>query len=322
MDTIAKIEGVELEQIIKPTIAAFAPVLEEKRQEIQAVPKKTFKYGKTDRHQLDIYFPTTPSRTGKLPILFFIYGGGFTSGDRTLGKHADLVYANVGAFFSERGFVTVVPDYRLVPYVTYPGPAEDVRDAMQWVVEHTAKLASLSVEAPDAGSIFVMAQSVGPVHVSAALWHPGLMSEELKACVKGVIFIGGAYHLHPEGAQTGYEELVDIYWGSDEQAERTAPLTLFNNIPEYELRNVPRILMVESENEPKWAEITGNDFYDAAKARRGVDVSRVWAKGHNHLSVTWCLSSGQAEEWAEEAVIWMRMARITREKVEGNAKGL
>ena len=36
-------------------------------------------------------------------MLFFEYGGGFTSGDRKIDPPYDLGYANVGVFFAKRG---------------------------------------------------------------------------------------------------------------------------------------------------------------------------------------------------------------------------
>ena len=56
----------------------------------------------TRESQLDVYYPgSTP--TGKAPVLFFVYGGGYHSGARQMAAPRQLVYSNVGAFFAERG---------------------------------------------------------------------------------------------------------------------------------------------------------------------------------------------------------------------------
>lgn len=57
------------------------------------------------RLQLDIYYPPAEAlpSSGKTPVLFFTYGGGFFEGDRRLAHPYDLVYANTGAYFAKRG---------------------------------------------------------------------------------------------------------------------------------------------------------------------------------------------------------------------------
>lgn len=83
------------------------------------MPRKTFRYGATERHnvsrddqdhpptthstpQLDVYYPEASSG-GSVPILFFVYGGGFDTGTRQFDPPLDLIYTNTGAFFAKRG---------------------------------------------------------------------------------------------------------------------------------------------------------------------------------------------------------------------------
>ena len=78
-------------------------------------------YGDHPRQKLDLYRPH--GRSGApLPVLVFFYGGSWDSGRRQ-------DYAWVGQAFAARGFVTVVPDYRLVPEVVFPGFVEDAAAA-------------------------------------------------------------------------------------------------------------------------------------------------------------------------------------------------
>ena len=44
---------------------------------------------------------------GTIPVLFFEYGGGFTSGDRKQDPPYELGYSNVGVFFAQRGCVLI-----------------------------------------------------------------------------------------------------------------------------------------------------------------------------------------------------------------------
>ena len=88
-------------------------------------------YGPHPRQRLDVYAPTAPTPTGgaQHPVVVFVYGGSWASGDR---RH----YGFLGHALAARGFVTVVPDYRLVPEVTYPAFVEDAAAAVRWARAH------------------------------------------------------------------------------------------------------------------------------------------------------------------------------------------
>ena len=54
--------------------------------------------------QLDVYYPDPSSVSDdRVPVLFFVYGGGFTSGSRRIPSPFDLAYSNLGTFFAKRG---------------------------------------------------------------------------------------------------------------------------------------------------------------------------------------------------------------------------
>ena len=73
-------------------------------------------------HRLDVY---APKGAGPFPTLVFLYGGGWTDGDRS-------IYHFLGDAFASRGFVTIIPDYRLYPEVRFPGFVEDCAKAVAW----------------------------------------------------------------------------------------------------------------------------------------------------------------------------------------------
>src|SRR4051812_33617696 len=65
-------------------------------------------YADGDRGRLDIYRPRTAD--GSTPVIVFIYGGNWDSGSKAQ-------YAFAGAALASKGFVTVIPDYRVYPQV-------------------------------------------------------------------------------------------------------------------------------------------------------------------------------------------------------------
>ncbi|KAI5996757.1 hypothetical protein EDC04DRAFT_3096472 [Pisolithus marmoratus] len=78
-------------EIIDPTY----PLLEANRSAIESIRRETFTYSSSDVHNLDVYYPPLPGSDGLPPILVFFYGGGL-------------------------GILVVIPDYRLVPGITFP----------------------------------------------------------------------------------------------------------------------------------------------------------------------------------------------------------
>jgi acetyl esterase/lipase len=61
-----------------------------------------------------------------------MYGGAWNSGTRTS-------YSFAGRAFAAHGFVTVIPDARLVPQVRFPSFLEDGVRALRWVHDHIAE---------------------------------------------------------------------------------------------------------------------------------------------------------------------------------------
>jgi acetyl esterase/lipase len=77
--------------------------------------------------QMDIYKSKNLTKTA--PLLVFIHGGGWKSGDR-----ADyLVYLIA---FAKKGYVTATVSYRLLNIAPYPACAEDLTDAVQWLFKN------------------------------------------------------------------------------------------------------------------------------------------------------------------------------------------
>lgn len=83
------------------------------------------------RHVLDVYTKTKSSSTNKLPVVFWIHGGGWQQGDKS-----DV--ANKPKYFTENGYLFVACNYRLLPDVTMDVLTRDVASAIQWVHKNIA----------------------------------------------------------------------------------------------------------------------------------------------------------------------------------------
>ena len=66
---------------------------------------------------------------------------------------------------NEFSFITVIPDYRLVPNVKFPEPVEDLRDAIAWIVEHGENITRGTNIQGDFENIFAMGHSAGSTYL-------------------------------------------------------------------------------------------------------------------------------------------------------------
>ena len=110
-------------------------------------------FGRDPRQRLDVWAPKASA--GPLPVVVFFYGGSWNSGIRD-------GYGFVARALAARGFVVVVPDYRLVPQVRWPAFVEDGAAAMAWT------LANIAAHGGDPARVAVMGHSAG-AHIALLL---------------------------------------------------------------------------------------------------------------------------------------------------------
>lgn len=140
-------------------------------------------YGPEPRQKLDIYAPT--ERQGLLPVVFFVYGGSWSDGDRTN-------YDFVGRAIAARGFVVVIADYRLIPEIEYPGFLEDCAKAFAFAV------GAVGTYGGDAQRIGLAGHSAGAYNATMLALDPQyLCSMGLLGRVKAVAGLSGPYDFFP-----------------------------------------------------------------------------------------------------------------------------
>lgn len=98
-----------------------------------------------ERQVLDVY---APPGAKNLPVVFWIHGGGWQSGDKTM-------VALKPKAFTEAGFVFVSISHRLLPSVEMDAITKDVGSALGWVHKNIAKYGG------DPSRLLVMGHSSG-----------------------------------------------------------------------------------------------------------------------------------------------------------------
>lgn len=147
---------------------------------------------------LNIWVPEDAKPDSKLPILFYIHGGGFTGGCGHE-KHFD------GPIWASKGVIAVTCNYRLGPmgFMCLPELAErdghtgnyglyDQMTALQWIQHNIAAFGGdpsrVTIMGQSAGAMSVMQQCISPL--TKRLFHQAVMSS------------GGGVHKMMDSSQT------------------------------------------------------------------------------------------------------------------------
>lgn len=83
-----------------------------------------------EHHLLDIYRPMR--RTGPLPVVLYLHGGGF----RILSKDSHWI---MGLMFARRGYIVFNINYRLAPKHPFPAALQDACKAFTWVTRNASR---------------------------------------------------------------------------------------------------------------------------------------------------------------------------------------
>lgn len=141
-------------------------------------------YGANARLKLDIYRPANAGAAA--PVVVFFYGGNWVAGDRA-------GYAFVGRALAARGYVVVIPDYRLFPEVSYPDFLDDSAQAVAWTAKNIARYGG------DANKLFVMGHSAGAYNAAMIALDSRWLAKQgmTPAALRGWIGMAGPYDFLP-----------------------------------------------------------------------------------------------------------------------------
>jgi acetyl esterase/lipase len=141
-------------------------------------------YGEGARRTLDVY---RPSNAAAAPVIVFFYGGSWQSGNKK-------IYRFVAGALARRGYVVVVPDYRVYPEVRYPDFLEDGARAVRWAKHNAVRFGG------DPDKLFLMGHSAG-AYIAAMLaldprWLDGVGLAPDRE-IAGLVGVSGPYDFLP-----------------------------------------------------------------------------------------------------------------------------
>jgi acetyl esterase/lipase len=132
-----------MKEFVSPLVLAFALISDATAQDV----KRDIPYANPadERQVLDVY---APPGAKNLPVVFWIHGGGWQTGDKS------SVQIKPQSFV-DKGFVFVSTNYRLLPAVDMATIVRDIAKSIGWVHGHIAQYGG------DPNRLLVMGHSAG-----------------------------------------------------------------------------------------------------------------------------------------------------------------
>jgi len=148
-------------------------------------------YSDDPAQRLELFVPTDPALdpavTGRaLPVVMFIHGGGWVSGD----PHD---YRFVARALAPAGYAVVLAGYRLSDAGRYPAMLEDGAAVLRWIASHAPALGG------DAARIVLMGHSAGAYNAVMLGLDPRWLAQAGVAphAIRGVVGLAGPYDFLP-----------------------------------------------------------------------------------------------------------------------------
>lgn len=126
---------------------------------------------KSDSLKLNVFKPRKSSAE-KLPVIIFVHGGDWNSGNKN-------TYGFLGRNFAKRDVVTVIPNYTLSPNANYDTMANQIAEVLKWTVSNVSEYGG------DSNQIFLMGHSAGGHLIALISTNPKYL--ESISLIKGVI---------------------------------------------------------------------------------------------------------------------------------------
>jgi len=260
--------------------ALYAPALKHQSYAGTRVTREV-SYGKGAAQRLDVFAPDPPVTTPR-PVLIFVHGGGFVSGD----KHtADSpFYDNVMLWAAHHGMVGVNVNYRLAPNNPWPAGAEDVGLATRWVQENIA------AKGGDPQRIYLLGHSAGGTLAASYVGQQQFHGQS-ETGLAGVILLSAGI-LDPTTAEPSAP--LKAYFGDDPR--RYAERSSFQGLVRTRL---PMLVAVSALELPPFE----RQALQLQNARCRLDrcASFVRLAGHDHLSTVFSFNT--TDESVGDAVL-------------------
>ena len=177
-----------------------------------------------EKPTLNIFKPRNKKYNNN-PVLLFVHGGNWNSGDKKL-------YGFFGRNFAKKGITTVIVGYTLSPKANYDDMAKEVAKAVEWTKNNIAKYNG------NPNAIFLTGHSAGGHLVALVATNPKYLKDN--SIIKGIILNDAAgldmKHYLEEYPPTEDADYLTTWTDKPENWAAASPILFLN-------KNTPKIMM-------------------------------------------------------------------------------
>lgn len=246
------------------TIELFTPLLVAAPKEGVSVSTDEA-YGPDAKQTLDVY---QPRGANHLPVIVFVHGGAFVSGDKNLNEE---ISANILYYFARHNFLGINANYRLAPKSIYPAAAQDIGNVVAWIKENAKRFGG------DPQRIYVAGHSSGALHVATWAFDPRIHGTAGPG-ISGVVLISGRLKVDNRSDDPNGKR-VEEYFGTDTSlyADRS-PVNFGAQSP------LPTFIVAAEFDNP-FLDVYSAELFAKMSAARSKCPRFLQMAGHNHQSV-------------------------------------
>jgi arylformamidase len=219
---------------------------------------------KDKQQTLDVY---SPAAGEKHPVVVWIHGGGWQAGDKK-------EVAKKPQVFTDKGFVFVSINYRLLPRATIKQMAGDAAKAIRWVHDRAKDYGG------DPDTMFVMGHSAGAQLAALVCTDDRYLKAEglSLALIKGCVPVDGDTYDVPMQIKTVEKRRADIYRKKFGDADSQKDLSPVTHVARG--KHVPPFLILHVADHPE----TKGQSQRLVKALQeaGISAKAYPAEGKNH----------------------------------------
>lgn len=230
---------------------------------------------KNERQMLDVYAPAAGKN---LPVVIWIHGGGWQTGDKKDVGHKPQA-------FYDKGFVFASVNYRLLPEVKINQMAQDVAKAIRWVHDHAKEFSG------DPDTMIVMGHSAGAQLAALVCTDERYMKAEglPLSIIKGCVPVDGDTYDVPLQIETVKGKRAAGYiikFGDEKMQKELSPVTHVAKG-----KNIPPFLILHVADHPE----------TKAQSQRLVKASRKRACRQRRIPPKGRITTPSTLTWASQA---------------------
>ncbi len=249
---------------LEPSMAIYEPFLAAAPRGDLAV-QKNIRYGEHERNLVDIY---RPRGVEDAPILVYVHGGGYRTGDRDLSPQ---VYSNIPTYFARNGLLAMSATYRLAPSAAWPSGAEDMRALVDWIRKNARE------HGGDPDRLFLMGHSAGATHVATYAFDARFQPPEGHG-LAGIVLVSGRYRLRWDLDDPSLDSIRE-YFGRDPSLYESR--SVVTHVPG---SDVSSMLVIAEYDQRNLVETSGELFTAICNRDEGRCPRFLQLRHHNHLS--------------------------------------